>query len=329
MKLIILERSKIIKFICWILLVVLSAGVAGQWSRSKRRWFGVRERVTLEGRSMARLLPEEVRKVVTEMAKLFTIEPQNAGYFLETGEVIPEKHGRGVDIETTIATVLKAAPGENLNLITYAIPATVGKDYFSPVFQGPTGKREVSLTINVAWGEEELPAMLAIFKQHGVKATFFFDGEWVKKFPEFVKQIEIEGHEIANHGLYHGHPVTMSKEELKRLIVDNAKLLKEVTGKEPAKLFAPPYGEFNEQIVAVAGNLGYRTIMWTIDTIDWQRPAPEVIIRRVVDKIKPGAIILMHPTVPTVKALERIVNTLRNQGYALVTVTELLKKEDP
>ncbi len=94
---------------------------------------------------------------------------------------------------------------------------------------------------------------------------------------------------------------------------------------DPPKLFAPPYGEFNQEIVAVAGNLGYRTIMWTIDTIDWQRPAPEIIIRRVVDKIKAGAIILMHPTVPTVQALERIIQNVQGQGYKLVTVSELLK----
>ena len=116
----------------------------------------------------------------------------------------------------------------------------------------------------------------------------------------------------------------MSRDELRRLIVENNQLLAEVIGTEPAKLFAPPYGEFNDQIVAVAGNLGYRTIMWTIDTIDWQRPAPEVIVRRVVDKIKPGAIILIHPTVPTVQALGRIIDTLQGQGYSLVTVSALL-----
>ncbi len=325
MNLIVLERSKIYKFICWFLLAVLSAGVASRWTDTRRALFGVRKGVTLEGESMARLLPEEVGKVVTELAKLYSIEPRNAGYFSETGEVIPEQDGRGVDIETTVARVLKAASGENVNLVTYAIPATVGKDYFSPIFQGPSTHKAASLTINVAWGEEELPELLAILKQYGVKATFFFDGDWVKKFPNFVRQIFKEGHEVANHGLYHGHPVQMGRDELKRLILENSQLLKEVIGREPAKLFAPPYGEFNEQIVAVAGNLGYRTIMWTIDTIDWKRPAPEVIFRRVIDKIKPGAIILMHPTVPTVVALEEIIKALKSQGYSLVTVSELLK----
>lgn len=326
MRLVVVERKKITRFFCWVLLAVISAVAAVQWSALQRKWYGVRDGVMLEGRSMARLLPAEVKKVVSEMAKLYTLSPQNAGYFVETGEVIPEKDGRGVDIEATVAQVLAAPPGARLRLITYAIPASVGKEYFTPVFQGPADQKKVSLTINVAWGEAELPAMLRILKERGVKATFFFDGAWVKKFPEFVKEIHAAGHEIANHGLYHGHPLQMSREELKRLIVENHQLLAGVIGTEPAKLFAPPYGEFNEEIVAVAGNLGYRTIMWTIDTIDWQRPAPEVIIRRVLDKIKAGAIILMHPTVPTVQALDRIIRELQGQGYALVTISELLKK---
>lgn len=273
MKLVILERKKITWFCGWLLLVVVSAVAVTQWSALQRRWYGVRDGVLLEGRSMARLLPEEVRTVVTEMAKFYTLEPQNAGYFVETGEVIPEKEGRGVDVEATVAAVLAAEPGARLNLITYAIPATVGKEYFTPVFQGPTDQKKASLTINVAWGEAELPALLKILQEREVKATFFFDGAWVKKFPELVKAVHAAGHEVANHGLYHGHPAQMSRDELKRLIVENNRLLAEAIGAEPAKLFAPPYGEFNDQIVAVAGNLGYRTIMWTIDAIDWQRPA--------------------------------------------------------
>ena len=326
MRLVILERKKITWVFGWVLLVVISAVAAVQWSALQRKWYGVEDGVMLEGRSMARLLPAEVKKIVTEMAKIYTLPPQNAGYFLETGEVIPEKEGRGVDIEATVEQVLAAPPGARLRLITFAIPASVGKEYFAPVFQGPADQKKVSLTINVAWGEAELPAMLQILKARGVKATFFFDGAWVKKFPELVKEIYAAGHEIANHGLYHGHPARMNREELKRLIVENHQLLAGVTGAEPAKLFAPPYGEFNEEIVAVAGNLGFRTIMWTIDTIDWQRPAPEVIIQRVLTKLKGGAIILMHPTVPTVKALDRIIQEMQGQGYTLVTVSELLAK---
>jgi peptidoglycan/xylan/chitin deacetylase (PgdA/CDA1 family) len=141
-----------------------------------------------------------------------------------------------------------------------------------------------------------------------------------------VREISREGHEIANHGLYHGHPNKMGRTELQKLIVENARLLDEVTGEPPVKLFAPPYGEFNNEVLAVAGNLGYRTILWTIDTVDWKRPAPEVIIQRVTERIEPGAIILMHPTAPTVEALSPIIKNLKEQGYSFLPVGKLLRE---
>ncbi len=327
MGLVILERRKIVRFFCWSFLVLLGLATLARWPETARSLYGVKERVTLEGLPVERLLPGEVRALVEELAERYFIQPQNAGFFPETGEVLAEREGRGIDIDRTVEKVLKARPGENLSLVTYSIPAAVTRDYFSPVFQGNPERKEVSITVNVAWGEEEIPGMLEVFRQNSVQATFFFVGDWVKKFPDLVRAISTDGHEIANHGLYHGHPNTMSRDELNRLILDNARLLAEVTGEPPAKLFAPPYGEFNEQVVSVAGNLGYRTILWTIDTVDWKRPAPEVIARRVLEKIEPGAIILMHPTAPTVAALDGIIKSLKAQGYTLVTVGRLLREE--
>jgi len=327
MALIVLERGKIIRFFCWSFLLLLALLAVSRWPEVARSLYGVKDRVTLEGLPVERLLPGEVRAVVEELAEKYFIRPQNAGFFPETGEVVPERDGLGIDIESTVESILQARPGENLSLITYSIPAAVTGDYFSPVFHGNSERNEVSITVNVAWGEEEIPGLLAVLRENAVKATFFFVGDWVKKFPDLVRDISREGHEIANHGLYHGHPNTMSRDELNRLILDNARLLDEVTGEPPAKLFAPPYGEFNEQVVSVAGNLGYRTILWTVDTVDWKRPAPEVITRRVIEKIEPGAIMLMHPTAPTVEALGGIIKSLKEQGYTFVTVGRLLRQE--
>ena len=67
--------------------------------------------------------------------------------------------------------------------------------------------------------------MLSILREHGVKATFFFVGDWVRKFPDLVREIHREGHEVANHGLYHGHPNKMSRAELRELILENTRLL--------------------------------------------------------------------------------------------------------
>ena len=185
----------------------------------------------------------------------------------------------------------------------------------------------ISFKINVAWGEEYIPEMLAILADNDIKATFFFVGTWVEKFPEKLKEIKAAGHEIANHGYRHYHPKQLSQQQLIDLIKENEKLIeKEIAYK--TELFASPYGEVNDNIVKTASSLGYKTIMWTIDTIDWQRPAPEVIVRRVEENLQSGAIILMHPTEVTVEALPEIIDIIQNQGYEFNSISELIRRNN-
>ncbi len=194
-----------------------------------------------------------------------------------------------------------------------------------PYYHGPQDKAEMALTINVAWGQEHIPGILKALGEKEVKATFFFTGKWVEKFPELTKEIAEAGHEVGNHGYSHPHPNQLSKQGLINLIKKNEELLIEVTGYQ-TKLFAPPYGEYNDRVVKIVDELGYRTILWTADTIDWQRPAPEVIINRVLKKASNGGIVLMHPTAPTVKALPNLIDRLREKRYKLVTVSQLLSE---
>lgn len=202
-------------------------------------------------------------------------------------------------------------------------PKAVFED-IKPYYHGPEAKSEMALTINVAWGQEYIPKMLQVLKEKEVKATFFFIGSWVKKFPELTEKVAEAGHEIGNHGYRHAHPNRLSRQELTDLVKKNEKLLKKVTGKK-TDLFAPPYGEYNDKVVKIVDELGYKTILWTADTIDWQRPKPEKIIKRVTRDASKGGIVLMHPTAPTAKALPIMIDKLREKGYSLVTVTELLE----
>jgi probable sporulation protein (polysaccharide deacetylase family) len=201
---------------------------------------------------------------------------------------------------------------------------TVFTQQAEPYYSGVTEDKKAALKINVAWGEDHIPQMLEVLDDHEVKATFFFLGKWVEKFPELTKRIQEEGHEIANHGYEHVHPKQLSKEEIMGLIKKNEEIIKEVTGQK-TNLFAPPYGEVNETITEAADEIGYTTIMWSADTIDWQRPDPEVIKERVLTKIEPGGIVLMHPTEPTAQALPQIISELREKDYELVTVSQLLE----
>lgn len=193
-----------------------------------------------------------------------------------------------------------------------------------PYYRGSTDTQKVALKINVAWGEDYLPKVLNILQEKNVEGTFFLLGRWVEKFPQLTEEIKDQGHEIGNHGFYHSQPTQLTDAELRELIKKNERLIEEVTGKR-TDLFAPPYGEVNEEVVQVAEELGYKTILWSADTIDWQRPEPEIIIERALDKIDAGGIILLHPTKPTVEALPQIIDKLREQGYELVTISELIE----
>lgn len=312
---------------CGIMMVLMIVAITIGLPRlpAVRRWrHGAPKGVTLAGQPVGGLLPQEVRALVTKLAEQYRREPHNAGYFEETGELIPEQNGLAVDIEGTIKKIFSTKEGEQVQPVTYVVTAARDRSYYLPVYEGNADRQEVSITFNVAWGEEEIPQILAILKETGVKATFYFVGTWVKQFPELVREIAAAGHEIANHGLYHGHPAQMNRAELVRLLEANQKLLTETIGRQPAKLFAPPSGEYNQQVLSVAGDLGYRTVLWTVDTVDWKRPAPEIIRERVRSKVRPGAIILMHPTAPTVAALRAIIGDLKAKKLQPVPVSQLL-----
>jgi probable sporulation protein (polysaccharide deacetylase family) len=193
-----------------------------------------------------------------------------------------------------------------------------------PYYHGTRGKSMIAIAFNVDWGQEYIPAILKILEEKEIKINFFVTGAWVKKYPDLLKNISNSGHEIGNHGYKHVHPKELSRDELIFLIKENEDLIFNIIGKR-TNLFAPPYGEVDNRISKIASSIGYKTIMWSADTIDWQRPSPEIIVQRAVNKIDDGGIILMHPTSPTLKALPDIIEKLVDRGFKFVTITELLK----
>jgi len=196
-----------------------------------------------------------------------------------------------------------------------------------PVYHGDPDNNSIALTCNVFWGEEYLYPMLEILAEKEVRVTFFIGGSWAEKFPELVKEIYQRGHEVGTHGYSHPHPDNITKEAYVQDISRGQDVIHEITGNKPT-LYAPPYGERGPAVLQAAEELGCRTILWSIDTVDWKRPAPEVIQERVIGKAHNGGIVLMHPTDTTVKALQVIIDCLHDRGYRLVTVGEMLKQID-
>jgi len=222
-----------------------------------------------------------------------------------------------IGVLVVLITILLA-----IKLIQYNVfKPTVTK--FEPIYHGSAETKKIALTTNVVWGEEYVPAMLDILKKNDVKMTFFIGGKWAEDFPELTRKMAESGHELGNHSYSHPHPTFISQIENAREIESTEQAVYKAA-QVTTRLYAPPYGEFNNNVLEAAGQLGYKTSMWSIGTIDWQRPPAAEIVRRVVDKAHNGAIVLMHPTKPTVEALPTIIKTLQKKGYQLTTVSDVI-----
>lgn len=192
-----------------------------------------------------------------------------------------------------------------------------------PIYKGNENNPIIAFECNVVWGTEYVGPMLDVFKEHDIRITFFIGGEWAKDNPDLLRRMKAEGHELGNHGYAHKHHSKLNLEQNRKEILDTEKEIESIAGVK-TNLFAPPYGEFNDTTVKAADSLGYRTIMWSIDTIDWKRDGIDKIIHRVMKNPHNGAMVLMHPTADTVTALSVIIERLHSQGYSIGTVSEVL-----
>lgn len=192
------------------------------------------------------------------------------------------------------------------------------------IYYGNKDSHNVSLMINVYWGTEYLDDMLDSLKEYEVNTTFFVGGQWVEKEPEYLKKIHEAGHEIGNHGYFHRDHDKLTYEQNREEIAVNHELVKKTIGVE-MNLFAPPSGAFNKTTLTVAENLGYKTIMWSKDTIDWRDKDENLIYTRATKNVKGGDFILMHPTEMTAKALPRILEYYKNNNLQATTVSNTLK----
>lgn len=191
-------------------------------------------------------------------------------------------------------------------------------------YQGTKDEKIISFACNIDWGNEYIDDMLQIFKENNIKITFFPTGRWAENNIELLKTIDIEGHEIGNHGYNHLDYDTLSYEKNYEEIEKAHMIIKDIIGKSPI-YFAPPSGAYNDYTLEAARDLNYKVILWSIDTIDWRKDSvKEVIIKRVIDKIHNSAIILMHPTNETVKALPEIIDFLFEKKYKIGTISDVI-----
>lgn len=189
-----------------------------------------------------------------------------------------------------------------------------------------TEQKVVALTFDHSWGNKFTPSILETLKQHDQKVTFFIMGPWALKYPEVAKQIAADGHEIASHGHRHENYGDRTAQWVRNDLQKAHEEIKEATGVD-CSLVRPPNGSYSKESLNTVDQMGYKTIIWNIDSLDWKNPGREVVIERVIKRLKPGGIILMHASdtpQQTAEALPIILDKIKAEGYKIVTVGELL-----
>lgn len=197
------------------------------------------------------------------------------------------------------------------------------KDDSAPIYRGNVSDK-VALMVNVYWGTEYLDGFLDIFKKYDVKCTFFVGGSWAAQNPEYLKKIVSDGHEIGNHGYFHKQHGSLTYQQNVEEMVACSKIVFEYCGVYPT-LFAPPGGDFSDNTLKAANDNGFKTIMWSRDTIDWRDKDSETVYTRATKQTTGGEFILMHPTQHTLQALEKIVKYYLENNMQPATVGEIIE----
>ena len=159
-------------------------------------------------------------------------------------------------------------------------------------------------------------------------ATFFVVGHFLESAPDIVKRMEEEGHAVGNH-TYH-HPDMSSISELvsfQKEIDDVASLYQSITGKEMIKYYRPPQGKYSESNLQMAKDLGYQTFFWSLAYVDWyqdKQPSKEEAFKKLLGRIHPGAIVLLHSTSDTNGAiLDELLTKWEEMGYHFATLDDI------
>lgn len=267
---------------------------------------------------------QQLLAVIQQEADKRRIAPVNARID-RVWKAIPGYNGVEVDIQQTYENTLKSGSLSDIQYVYKEVQPEISLGDLGPlpIYKGNPNKKMISFMINVAWGNEYLDSILDTLDRENVKATFFLDGSWLRKYPDVAKKIQDRGHEMSNHAYSHPNMSQLSRAEAYSQIERTEKLLRS-TLQTSNRWFAPPSGDYNQMTVQVAAEQKLATVLWTIDTVDWRKPSPAWIVNKITTKLEPGSLILMHPTQSSRDALPGMIAAAKAKGYAIGTVSETL-----
>ncbi|MCC8045788.1 MAG: polysaccharide deacetylase family protein [Clostridiales bacterium] len=199
---------------------------------------------------------------------------------------------------------------------------------YDAYYAADTEEKVLYLTFDCGYENGNTPAILEALKKHGVSATFFVVGNFVQDNPELVVQMLEEGHTVGNHTAHHPDMSAIADlESFQAEIEGLEELFYEATGQEITKYYRPPQGKYSERNLSMAQSLGYKTFFWSLAYVDWyqdDQPTEEEAYEKLLGRIHPGAIVLLHNTSSTNAAiLDELLTRWEEMGYRFGKLEEL------
>ncbi len=197
-----------------------------------------------------------------------------------------------------------------------------------PIYSVEKSEKQISISFDCAWGVDSTDKILEYLDYYNVKATFFAVEFWVEKYPDYAKKIVEKGHEIGTHSKTHSQMSKLSRSQIESELISSSEKIYNITGQK-VTLFRPPFGDYNDNLIECASNLGLKTIQWDVDSLDWKDLSANDISLRVINKTKNGSIILCHNNgLHTAESLPLIFTDLQNKGYEFVKISQLIYYEN-
>ncbi len=198
-------------------------------------------------------------------------------------------------------------------------------------YLGDTTQKKIYLTFDAGYENGCTAQILDILQKHQVPAAFFLVGNYIQTNADLVRRMVSEGHIVGNHTMHHPDMSKISKlEAFSKELKDLEAVYTEVTGQEMPKYYRPPQGNYSEENLKMAQQLGYKTVFWSLAYVDWNndsQPTRDYAFSKLLPRLHNGAVVLLHSTSQTNAAiLDELLTKWRDMGYSFGTIEELFQK---
>ncbi|HJA42790.1 MAG TPA: polysaccharide deacetylase family protein [Candidatus Dorea stercoravium] len=204
---------------------------------------------------------------------------------------------------------------------------------YDAFYLGDTDKKRIYLTFDAGYENGNTAPILDALKKHEAPAAFFVVGNFISENPDLIRRMEEEGHIVGNHTSTHPDMSRIATLEAFREELEGVEAsYKEITGKEMTRFYRPPQGKYNVENLKMAKELGYHTFFWSLAYVDWyqdDQPSKEEAFDKLLGRIHPGAIVLLHSTSSTNgEIMDELLEKWEDMGYSFGSLEELAQRRE-